>query len=151
MAVTIDIGNAADIHPTNKRDVGYRLAANAFKFTYNQPIVYTGPTYSTVQFKQQQAIVSFNNVGSGLLVKDKYGYIKGFEIAGADGVFYYATASINGNTVVVQSAEVTMPVTVRYAWADSPDDVNLFNAEGFPACPFRTDNWKCITAAEKFK
>ena len=151
MAVTIDIGNAKDIHPTNKQDVGKRLAAAAFATSYGLPIVYSGPTYSKVIFDGNKAIVSFNNMGSGLVTNDKYGYIKGFEIAGTDSIFHYATANIINNKVVVYHAMVNQPIAVRYAWADAPNDANLFNKEGLPTCPFRTDNWKGVTENEKFK
>ncbi len=151
MAVTIDIGNANDIHPTNKQDVGKRLAAAAFANTYGQQIVYSGPMYKNVIFTADKAIVSFNNIGTGLVTNDKYGYIKGFEIAGTDSLFHYANAVIKDNNVIVYSALVTKPIAVRYAWADAPDDANLFNKEGLPTCPFRTDTWKGITENEKFK
>jgi sialate O-acetylesterase len=94
--------------------------------------------------------VSFTQTGSGLLVKDKYGYVKGFEIAGADKKFNYAQAQIDGNEVVVFADAVASPVAVRFAWEDNPEDANLFNKEGFPACPFRTDDWKGITAEVKY-
>jgi len=86
--------------------------------------------------------LDFNNTGTGLMVKDKYGYLKSFMIAGADKKFVWAKASLApGNKVIVSSDEVKAPVAVRYAWADNPDDANLYNKEGLPASPFRTDNW----------
>ncbi|MEY4930902.1 MAG: hypothetical protein RI909_1626, partial [Bacteroidota bacterium] len=87
----------------------------------------------------------------GLLVKDKYGYLKAFEVAGADQKFYYAKAWMEGNEVVVSCDAVEQPIAVRFAWADNPEDANLFNKEGFPAVPFRTDTWKGITEAGRFK
>ena len=89
--------------------------------------------------------------GSGLTVHDKYGYIKGFEIAGGDKQFHYARAYISGNTVVVYNDDVNTPVAVRYGWADDAEDDNLFNKEGFPAGPFRTDDWKGITEGVKYE
>jgi len=79
------------------------------------------------------------------VAKDPYGYLKGFTIAGADQQFHWAKASIEGNQVIVYADAVTKPVAVRYAWADNPDDANLYNKEGLPASPFRTDSWKGIT------
>ncbi|WP_319502329.1 sialate O-acetylesterase [uncultured Draconibacterium sp.] len=146
MASAIDIGEADDIHPKNKQDVGKRLALNAFKVAYNKDIVYTGPTFESVEFKDGKAYITFSETGSGLAVKDKYGYVKAFSIAGADRQFYWAKAEvINKNTVVVYSYAVTNPVAVRFGWADNPDDLNLYNLELLPANPFRTDDWPGIT------
>lgn len=151
MAVTTDIGEVKDIHPKNKQDVGKRLAAIALNKTYGINNVYSGPVYQSLKTDGNKAIVSFTNMGGGLMVKDKYGYIRGFEIAGADQRFYYARAMIQGDKVVVFADSVPNPVAVRYGWADDASDDNLFNKEGFPAGPFRTDNWKAITADVKFK
>lgn len=151
MAVTIDIGDAKNIHPTNKQDVGKRLAANALKLTYGENIIFSGPMYQSVRFDQDKAILSFINIGSGLMVKDRFGYVKGFEIAGEDKKFYYAKAEIAGDKIIVYHPLKMKAVAVRYGWADSPDDVNMYNKEGFPMCPFRTDNWKGITEDVKFK
>ena len=146
MALAIDIGNANDIHPKNKQDVGKRLALNALKKAYHKDIVYSGPMYKSVEFKNGKAFINFNETGSGLMVKDKYGYLKGFTLAGADSTFHWAKAKlVNPSTVVVYSDEVANPVAVRYGWADNPDDVNLYNKEGLPANPFRTDDWPGIT------
>lgn len=141
MASAIDIGDANDIHPRNKQEVGRRLALNALKITYGKDLISQGPMYSSVEFKNSKAIISFTNTGSGLMVKDPYGYVKGFVIAGADKKFYWAPARITGNNQVeVISEEVPVPSAVRYGWADNPHDVNLYNKEGLPANPFRTDN-----------
>ncbi|HTE31035.1 MAG TPA: sialate O-acetylesterase [Chryseolinea sp.] len=150
MAVTTDIGQANDIHPRNKQDVGKRLAAIALHNEYGQKVVYNGPVYQSLKVEGDNIRVSFTNTGTGLMVKDKYGYLKGFEIAGPDKKFYYAKASIEGNDVVVSAAQVHGPVAVRFAWADNPEDANLYNSEGFPASPFRTDDWKGITTEAKF-
>ena len=140
MASAIDIGDANDIHPKNKQDVGLRLALNALKITYGKNLVYQGPLYSSVEFKSGKASILFTNTGSGLMVKDRYGYLKGFAIAGADKKFHWAQARITGtNQVEVFSEEVSNPSAVRYGWADNPDDINLYNKEGLPANPFRTD------------
>lgn len=151
MAVTTDIGNPKDIHPTNKQDVGKRLAANALKFVYQKDMLFSGPMLESTRFEKDRAVLTFKFTGGGLIAKDKYGYLKGFEIAGEDRMFYYAAARIDGNKVVVQHPKGLKPVSVRYAWANSPEDANLFNAEGFPACPFRTDEWEGLTAKRRFE
>lgn len=150
MAVTTDIGEANDIHPRNKQDVGKRLAAIALNKVYAQNNVYSGPVYKTMTIEGNKIRLSFTNIGGGLMIKDKYGYLKGFEVAGSDQKFHYAKAWIEGNDVVVSSDNVQSPTAARFAWADNPEDANLFNKEGFPASPFRTDNWKGITADAKF-
>ncbi|MDP5121477.1 MAG: sialate O-acetylesterase [Spirosomaceae bacterium] len=151
MAVTTDIGNPDDIHPRNKQDVGHRLALSALKVAYEKDLVYSGPTYKSVAFTKGEAALSFENAGSGLMAKDKYGYLTGFEIAGSDQKFYYAKAEIKGDKIIVSHSEVKDPKSVRYGWTNSPIDANLFNKEGLPASPFRTDNWKGITENEKFE
>ncbi|WP_372744121.1 sialate O-acetylesterase [Lutibacter sp.] len=138
-AVIIDIGNADDIHPKNKKDVGYRLSLGARKIIYKEPIVYSGPTYKSQEILEDKIILSFNTVGSGLKTTDKYNYVKGFTIAGADKKFVWAQATIKNNQVIVWNTEVKKPLYVRYAWADNPDDANLYNKEGLPASPFKTD------------
>jgi sialate O-acetylesterase len=152
MAVTTDIGNPNDIHPTNKQDVGHRLALSALKVAYGKDdVVASGPTYKNVEFAGEKAILTFDNVGSGLMAKDKYSYLKGFEIAGKDRKFYYAPARIEGNKIIVSHSKVPQPVAVRYGWANSPLDNNLFNADGLPAVPFRTDEWTGVTEKGKFQ
>lgn len=152
MAVTTDIGNPDNIHPTNKQDVGRRLALAAMKVAYGKDdIVYSGPAFKDAQFSGQKAIVSFDNVGGGLMVKEKYGYLKGFEIAGRDRKFRYAPARIEGDKVIVSHPDVPEPVAVRYGWANSPIDDDLFNSEGLPAAPFRTDDWEGKTEKGKFQ
>jgi sialate O-acetylesterase len=152
MAVTTDIGNPDNVHPRNKEDVGKRLASNALINTYHlSSEVYCGPTFHAVEFKNGQAIISFKNLGKGWQIKDQYGYIKGFEIAGENHVFYYAQAKIDGQNMIVSCEKVLNPVAVRYGWTDSPIDANIFNLDGFPTSPFRTDQWKGITEEIKFK
>lgn len=151
MAVTTDIGEANDIHPRNKQDVGKRLAALALKNEYGKDVVSTGPSYKSMNVEGNTVRISFSDIGSGLIVKDKYGYLKGFEVAGSDHRFYYAKATIAGDEVIVACDQVQTPVAVRFAWADNPEDANLFNKEGFPAVPFRSDNWEGITRDGKFK
>ena len=151
MAITTDIGNPEDIHPRNKQDVGKRLAALALNNDYGQATVCQGPTLNAMTVDGNRAILSFSNQGTGLMTKDKYGYLRGFEIAGADQKFYYAKAWIENNHVVVFQENVPVPLAVRYGWADDASDNNLYNQEGFPAPPFRTDNWPGITAGRKYK
>jgi len=151
MAVTTDIGDAKDIHPKNKQDVGKRLAAIALNKTYNKGNVYAGATYQSFAIDANKITITYSSIGSGLMVKDKYGYIKGFEIAGADKIFHYAQAFVIGEKIIVSSNEVQQPVAVRYGWADDAGENNVFNKEGFPAAPFRTDNWKGITEGLKYK
>ncbi len=151
MCVTTDIGNPTNIHPTNKQDVGKRLAAVALKNVYKQNIVCTGPTYKSMEMQGNKIVVSFDNLGSGLSTSDKYGYVKGFEIAGEDNVFYYAKAQIVNDKVVIYSENVPSPVAIHFGWADDASDNNLYNKEGFPADSFRTDNWKNVTDNVKYK
>jgi sialate O-acetylesterase len=151
MAVTTDIGEAGDIHPRNKQDVGKRLAAIALSKTYGKNNVYGGPAYQSMEVKDNKVVITFANTGGGLVVKDRYGYLKGFEVAGADKQFRYAKATLEGNTVTVYHDAVTAPVAVRFGWADEASDTNLYNAEGFPAPPFRTDTWKGITEEARFE
>ena len=151
MAVTTDIGDAKDIHPKNKQDVGLRLAAIALNNVYGKKRVYSGPTYKAQQIKGNQIILTFNNIGSGLTAGDNSENLKGFEIAGADKVFHSAKAIIKNNTVIVSSENVPTPVAIHYGWADDDTEINLFNKEKFPASPFRTDNWEMITANQKYE
>lgn len=149
-ALAIDIGEANDIHPRNKQDVGKRLALNALKVTYGKDIVHSGPIYESMEVDGNKIRIHFSETGSGLMLKDKYGYLKAFAIAGADKKFHWAKGEIvDDNTVVVYSDEVDQPVAVRFGWADNPDDLNLYNKEGLPATPFRTDDWKGVTADAK--
>jgi sialate O-acetylesterase len=141
-AITIDIGETEDIHPRNKQDVGYRLALAAEKIAYKKEVVYSGPVFQSMKKEGDKIILTFTNIGSGLVAKDKYGYLKSFAIAGSDQKFLWAKALIEGNKVIVFNEDIPDPVAVRYAWADNPDDANLYNKEGLPASPFRTDNWK---------
>jgi len=149
MAVIIDIGEADDIHPRNKQDVGYRLARHALKTAYQEDIVCSGPLYQSFKIEDDKIRVSFSNTGSGLVAKDRYGYLKGFAIAGKDQKFVWARAWIEDNTVVVYNKTIKHPQAVRYAWADNPVDANLYNKEDMPASPFRTDDWPGVTEGKK--
>ena len=141
----INDGNPKDIHYGNKQAVGHRLAVIALNDLYGKTQVHSGPIYDAVSFNGNQAVLTFKSVGGGLAVKTGTTALTGFEIAGADHKWYDAQASISGNTVVATSSSVSKPVAVRYGWSNDPIDVNLFNKDGFPASPFRTDNWTGVT------
>ncbi|WP_255025357.1 sialate O-acetylesterase [Coprobacter tertius] len=144
-AVIIDIGEAGDIHPKNKQEVGRRLALIALNKDYGKTdIHYTGPTFSSMEKKGNKIIVTFDTQDSQLVIKNKYGYIEGFAIAGKDQKFVWAKATLKNGKVIVWSDDVIDPVAVRYGWGNNPD-INLFDTEGLPAVPFRTDQWKGIT------
>jgi len=136
MAVITDHGNAIDIHPTAKEPVGQRLALAAGALVYGEKIEYSGPVFKKMKISDGKAVLSFDHLGGGLVAKD--GALKGFTVAGSDKQFAAADAAIVGNTVVVHSAKVPQPMAVRYGW-DRVPDVTLFNKEGLPATPFRTD------------
>lgn len=147
MATAIDLGEANDIHPTNKQDVGHRLALVARRTVYGEKtLVASGPTYARMQPEGAAVRLKFTNVGAGLVAKTDT--LRGFAVAGADQQFHWATARLVGNEVVVQSPEVPAPLAVRYAWADNPA-ATLYNKDGLPAPPFRTDTWPATKAAAK--
>ncbi len=139
MVVTIDIGVWNDIHPLNKQDVGKRLTLAAQNLAYGEKdVVYSGPIYQSMKIDGNKIILSFSNIGTGLAAKG-CSELKEFAIAGPDKKFLWATAEIDGDKVLVSSDKVTNPIAVRYAWADNPEGANLYNKEGLPASPFRTD------------
>lgn len=167
-AVITDFGDEGDIHPTPKRPVGERLALAARATTYGEKVVYSGPLFKSAKFDKNQAILSFDHIGGGLVGKEmiqtkerktKAGAtiaawrvkdgstsapLVGFTVCGKDKVFHNAKAEITGDTVVVTSDMVAEPIAVRYGWANHPV-CNLFNREGLPASPFRTDSFPGIT------
>ncbi|MCF7816754.1 MAG: sialate O-acetylesterase [Kiritimatiellales bacterium] len=140
IAITIDIGEEKNIHPKNKQAAGYRLAQQALAKTYGKNVVPGGPIYKSMKRDGNKIIIKFTDIGSGL-VEQGGTPLKTFAVAGADKKFVFAQAAIVDNTVIVSSTEVPEPVAVRYAWADNPVGCNLYNKEGFPASPFRTDDW----------
>jgi sialate O-acetylesterase len=163
MAVIIDIGEAADIHPGNKQDVGRRLGLAAQAIAYGQDIVYSGPMFDKVEFRGSKAAITFHHTGGGLTARDVElddfveqdgsnvptkvplkGKLGGFAVAGVDKKFVWAKATIEADKVVAWSDEVPEPVAIRYGWADNPA-CNLYNKEGLPASPFRTDDWPGVT------
>jgi len=146
MAVTIDVGDAKNLHPHRKLEVGQRLALWAQGTTYKEPIEYSGPLYESMRIEGREIRVRFTHAGSGLEAPSG-GELRGFAVAGADRKFHWAEARVDGDTVVISSRDVPNPVAVRYAWADSPL-CNLFNNDGLPASPFRTDDWPGITGQQ---
>jgi sialate O-acetylesterase len=146
-AVIIDIGEADDIHPRNKQDVGKRLALAARSIAYGEDLTYSGPTYKSMKVEDGKVRLAFDHVGGGLVAKGG-GPLKGFAVAGEDKKWHWAEATIDGETVVVSSDEVAKPVAVRYAWANNPE-CNLVNEAGLPASPFRTDDWPGTTVENK--
>ncbi len=145
MATAIDVGNPDNIHPHNKAEVGRRLALVARHLVYGENnLVYSGPAYVGLTSAGPAIRVKFNNARTGLVVKNGTP-LRGFAVAGANRKFYWATARVEGSEVVVASDQVPDPVAVRYDWATSPVG-NLYNNEGLPALPFRTDTWPGITA-----
>jgi sialate O-acetylesterase len=141
-AVIIDIGDAKDIHPRNKQDVGLRLALHALNRDYGfGETVCTSPAFKSMEIRDHQVTVTFDSAAGGLCVRNKYGYVEGFAIAGSDRQFYWARGTVDGDRVILESERVKNPVAVRYGWAHNPD-INLYNKAGLPATPFRTDDWK---------
>ncbi|MDB5121779.1 MAG: 9-O-acetylesterase [Sphingobacteriales bacterium] len=148
MAVITDIGEAYDIHPTNKKDVGIRMALIARKVAYKEKLVYSGPVYKCMKIKRNTVELSFENTGSGLVGNNPIlktntlasDHLRGFGIAASDGKFVWADAVLKGNKIIVSSDKISKPVAVRYNWADNPTGT-LYNQEGLPATPFRTDNF----------
>jgi sialate O-acetylesterase len=126
-------------HPRDKQTVAHRLVLAAAKTVYGEHLVYSGPVYQSMTAEGNRIRIKFSQLGSGLLIKDKYGYIRGFEIAGSDGKFVWAQAVKDGDDIIVFNEAVRRPSAVRYDWSNTPDG-NLFNEEGLPALPFRTDS-----------
>ncbi|MGD1000529.1 MAG: sialate O-acetylesterase [Candidatus Brocadiia bacterium] len=151
MAVAIDLGEADEIHPKDKQDVGKRLALCALGGTYGKKIAFSGPLCKSVAVEGDKIRIAFDHAGGGLIAGEKKGLapvqeakdgkLKWFAIAGKDKVWYWADAVIDGQTVLVSSDKVPEPVAVRYAFAMNPEGANLYNKEGLPASPFRTDSW----------
>ena len=138
MTVNIDLGEWNDIHPDNKKDVGERMALAGLKLAYGEDLVYSGPVYESHTVEAGKVILKFKHTGYGLVSNDGEP-LSEFALAGEDGKFVWANAKIEGDRVIVWSDEVAEPKYLRYAWADNPDNPNLYNKEGLPASPFRTE------------
>ena len=147
LAVSIDQGEADDVHPKDKKEIGNRLASWALGTTYGKKLVYSGPLFESVRFNGGKATVKFKHTGGGLVVRNG-DRLEGFSLAGSDRQFHWAKARITGDTVEVYSNKIAEPIALRYAWADNPK-CNLYNEEGFPAAPFRTDQWPGLTVDKK--
>jgi sialate O-acetylesterase len=145
MALAIDVGNIGDIHPRNKQPVGSRLALSARAVAYGEKIVHSGPVYKSMKIEGDKVALSFNHTGGGLEARD--GELKGFIIAGEDQIWREAKAEIKGKRVILYSSDVSKPVAVRYGWMKFPT-CNLYNKEGLPATPFRTDDWPGVTQSK---
>jgi sialate O-acetylesterase len=143
LAVAIDVGDAQDIHPKDKQAVGGRLALWALAALYSRDVAYSGPIYRKMAVEGDAVRLYFDHSDDGLIVRADQG-LTGFAIAGEDRKFVWADAEIHGSRVVVSHPAYATAVAVRYGWADNPD-VNLVNADGLPASPFRTDDWPGIT------
>jgi sialate O-acetylesterase len=142
LAVTIDAGDPTNVHPKNKEPVGERLALIALAESYGQKIECSGPVFESMKIEGHLIRIRFSHAAGGLVAKN--GPPTGFTIAGSDQHFFPAQAVIQGDSVLVSSSSVADPVAVRYAWADYPAGVNLYNAAGLPAAPFRTDHWDAL-------
>ncbi len=146
MITAIDLGSAKTIHPLNKQDVGGRLAQAALKEVYGQPVSYKSPRYLSAKKKRNCIDITFTDVSDGLHPESKFGYVKGFRIAGKDKKFYWAKAKIIApNKIRVFAPKGMHPISVRYAWEINPDPANIYNSEHLPLLPFRTDSWKLST------
>lgn len=140
-AVITDIGEDDNLHPRNKQDVGLRLAFIALNKTYGMDnFVYSGPVFKSMKILGNNVCIEYDHIGQGLFIKNKYGFVEGFSVAGVDRKFEWAQAYVDGNKVFLYSNAVPHPIAVRYSWSNNPD-VNLFNRDGLPAAPFRTDQW----------
>jgi sialate O-acetylesterase len=147
MAVITDVGDAKDIHPKKKEPVGHRLELAALAIAYGKQVEFSGPLFDKMTVEGNQAVLGFTHVGKGLefrpnpdVPEEKKAEVTGFTIAGEDGKFYNAKAEIKGDKIAVSCDKVTKPVAVRYGWADYPLG-GLWNKDGLPATPFRTDDW----------
>jgi len=146
LAIAIDVGSATDVHPKDKKTVGERLAAVALANEYRMHVPYSGPVYRDMRVEGGSIRLRFDHTDQGLIAKG--GDLEGFAIAGADHKWHWANARIDGETIVVSANDVPNPVAVRYAWASNPA-ANLYNGAGLPGVPFRTDDWKMVSVANK--
>ena len=158
LAQAIDVGEAGSIHPVDKYDVGRRLAADALHLAYGQDVPWAGPSFAGETIEPGRIRIKFAHTGGGLVIRqspwpadnppEPTDHLVGFAIAGADQKWVWADATIKGDEVVVSSSQVPVPVAVRYGWDNNPA-VNLYNKEGLPAVPFRTDDWPVSAPARK--
>ena len=137
MVVTTDVGDPVNVHPPYKFEVGQRLALAARAMVYGQKLRYRSPVFKSMRLVDSRAIITFDHAEDGLIVRGKS--VTGFTLAGKDGIFHNATATVEGDTVTISTPDVPHPVDVRYGWANYPQ-TNLFNKTGLPVSPFRTDD-----------
>ncbi len=147
MAIAVDVGDVADIHPKNKQEVGRRLALWALATVYGKPLEHSGPLFLSAKAEGGRMRIAFEHA-AGLRTSDGSDP-GGFAVAGRDGRFVAARARIEGDAVLVGSPLVPAPAAVRYAWADAPEGANLVNGDGLPASPFRTDDFPGITKGKE--
>jgi sialate O-acetylesterase len=151
MVVATDIGDADDIHPRNKQAVGLRLALHALKNQYGKKINAGGPLYRSMRVNGGRIELSFTEVGRGLAVAGGGAELRGFAVADGRRQFLPAQARIEGDKVIVSRPDMPEPAAVRYGWVDNPGESNLFNRDGLPASPFRTDDWPLRTEEAKYR
>ena len=152
MVVATDIGDANSIHPLNKQEVGRRLALLALKNDYGKKnIVASGPMYRAMRVRGSQIEIRFSDVGRGLVLAKGQKFLNGFTVADESRQFLPAQASIRGNKVIVSRVGMAHPVAVRFGWMNNPQEDNLFNRDGLPASPFRSDDWPGLTDGVKYK
>ena len=149
MAVITDVGNIKDIHPKNKQEVGRRLAMWALGDIYQKPDAtdrepVSGPIFKDFSVKGDTIVVNFDHIAKGLKIRSPQSELTHFMISGDDQEFFPASATIQGDSVVVSSSKVPQPVAVRFGWEDTAEP-NLINSAGLPASPFRTDNFELLS------
>ena len=147
--VTIDIGDAHDIHPKNKVEVGRRSAITALNLAYGESYNLS-PNYKSHRIEGNHVYVKIDQPLKDLIIRDKYGYIRGFAMSGEDQKFHWAKATILNDEIEVSCDEVERPIAVRYAWSSNPGPLDLHNNEGWPLAPFRTDEWQGITEGNNY-
>ncbi len=150
MAVAIDLGEAGNIHPANKMEVGRRLALHALKNEYDKNVAANCPAFKGMEIKGDSIIIEIETFGEKLICKNKYGYVNGFAIAADGNDFAWAKATLNGNKIIVYSEQVKNPVDARYAWSKNPGELNIYTESGLPLRPFRTDKRSGVTDGRVF-
>lgn len=150
MAIAIDLGEEDNIHPSNKQELGKRLALQALKKNYKKDVIAESPKIKSIEVIGDSIVLEVETYGSQLQCNNKYGYINGFALASGDQKFEWAKSVLRGDKIVVYSEKVKNPQHVRYAWSKNPGHLNLYNTEGLPLRPFRSDKWKGITSGRVF-
>ena len=152
MATAIDVGEAGNIHPDNKKEVGTRLGMGSLRIAYNKSSIPQSPIFEEAEYNENEVKIYFKHVMDSLVTKDKNGFVRGFQIAGADKKFYWAQAKIVGKNVVsVYNPLVNHPVAIRFNWENNPGKTDLYSAAGLPVIPFRTDFWELSTSGKFYQ